>query len=128
MLAKYLIVMMFVSTVSLVVIINLTTPNTAGALGILSIFVVTYTLALSVLTFFMYGISRIIVKLSQTIVVRKPLQSLTLKRAYYYSSVIALSPIILISMQSVGTLGVYEFGLVLFFVVVGCIYVTKRTA
>ncbi len=128
MLAKFLVAVMILSMMLLVVIINTTTPNSAGATGILGVFVVTYTLVLCVLTFFMYGVSRIIVKLSQTVTVRKPLEPLSLKRAYYYSSVVALAPVILISMQSVGALGIYEFGLVLFLVAVGCIYVTKRTA
>ena len=128
MLAKFLVGMMIVSGVLLLVVINTTTPSSAGATGILSVFVLTYMLVLSSLTFFMYGMSRIIVRLSKTVTIKKPLQSLSLKRAYYYASVIALAPVILTSMQSVGTLGIYEFGLVLFLIAVGCIYITRRTA
>ena len=128
MLGRFLAVVMIISATLLVVILNTTTPFSSGATGILGVFVVTYMLVLSVLTFFMYGISKIIVRASRTVTVRKPLESISLKKAYYYSSVIALAPLILIGLSSVGTLGIYEFFLVIFWVIVGCIYVTKRTA
>jgi NADH:ubiquinone oxidoreductase subunit 3 (subunit A) len=76
----------------------------------------------------MYGVSRIIVKLSRGVTIKKPLQPMSLKHAYYYSSVVALAPVIITSMESVGALGVYEVGLVIFLVIIGCVYVAKRTA
>lgn len=128
MLAKFLVGMLVASVLLLVVLLNMTTPSSAGATGILGVFVLTYLVVFSGLTFFMYGISRIIVKFSRGVTIRRPLRPLTLKQAYYYSSVVALAPVILISMQSVGSLGIYEVGLVIFLVIIGCIYVAKRTA
>ncbi len=128
MLAKFLVGMLVVSVLLLTFVLNVTTPNSAGATGILAVFVLTYLVALSALTFFMYGVSRLIVRLSRGVTIKKPLRALTLKQSYYYSSVVALAPVILTSMQSVGVLGIYEVGLVIFLVVIGCIYVTKRTA
>lgn len=128
MLAKFLVGMLVASVLLLIVLLNTTTPSSAGATGILAVFVLTYLAVLSALTFFMYGVSRIIVKLSRGVTIKKPLQPLTLKRAYYYSSVIALAPVILTSMQSVGVMGIYEVGLVVFLIAIGCVYVTKRTA
>lgn len=128
MLARFLVGMLAASVLLLVVLLNTTTPNSAGATGILAVFVLTYLAVLSVLSFFMYGISRIIVRLSQGITIKKPLEPLSLKQAYYFSSVVALAPVILISMMSVRALGIYEVGLVIFLITTGCIYVAKRTA
>ena len=128
MLGKFLIGLLVLSSLGLVALLNMTTPLSSGAVGILSVFILTYASILSALTFFMYGVSRIVVRASRTVTVQKPLQTITLKKAYYYSSVVALAPVIMISLESVGVLGPYEAGLVLFLVAIGCIYVTKRTA
>lgn len=59
--------------------------------------------------------------------VRAPrFQPLTYKRAYYFSTVIAAAPVMLIGLQSVGSIGIYEILLVALFTVVGCIYISKR--
>ncbi len=126
MLGKFLVTILITSATLLVVVFVTTTPGSAGATGILGVFVLTYLFLLALLSFFMYGVSRVVVRFSRTVTARKPLQALSLKLCYYYSSVIALAPVILISMQSVGSLGIYEFGLVIFLVAVGCVYVTKR--
>lgn len=126
MLGRFLSILLVISGVGLITMLAMTTPGEAGATGILGVFVLAYLFLLSLLTFFMFGVSRIFVRFSRTITVKKPLQPLTLKLAYYYASVVALAPVILISMQSVGSLGLYEFALVVLLVVIGCIYVSKR--
>lgn len=127
-LAKFLLLAMTLSLFLLILLLQYTTPTRAGAIGILCVFILTYIFIVSLLSFLMYGISRIIVKASRLFAVRKPLEVMSLKRAYYFSSVIGLAPVILIGMQSVGSLGIYEVGLVVLLVVIGCIYIAKRTA
>ncbi|MDB5165118.1 MAG: rane protein of unknown function [Candidatus Saccharibacteria bacterium] len=56
------------------------------------------------------------------------MQPMPLSRAYYFSSVVSLSPVMLVGMQSVGGIGVYECGLVALFTIIGCVYIAKRTA
>ncbi|MGV9001998.1 MAG: hypothetical protein ACOH18_03530 [Candidatus Saccharimonadaceae bacterium] len=58
--------------------------------------------------------------------VRKPLAQMQFKRAYYYSTVLAAAPVMLIGLQSVRSIGVYESILVILFEVVACVYVSKR--
>lgn len=128
MLGKILVIIGIISGVILTVILNTTTPATAGAFGILAVFVFAYLLIVSAMTFCLYGISRIIGYLAKTFFASQPIDSLSLHRAYYYSTIIALAPVIIISMQSVGGVGVYELGLILLLVLLGCIYVTKRTS
>ena len=47
-------------------------------------------------------------------------------RSYYYGSVVALGVIMLVAINSVGSLGFYEFGLVILFIGIGIFYLTKR--
>ena len=124
---KLLIALMLLATVGLVIILNFTTPAQAGAVGILSAFILAYIVVVSVMSFFMYGIAKILFRAVSIVGVNPKLTPLTLRRAYYFSSVIGLAPVLLLSMQSVGTLSVYEFGLVFLLVMIGCVYVAKRT-
>lgn len=110
----------------LIVLLNITTPATAGPFGILAIFIFTYLSLLGVVAYFLYKTSRLISYLSTLFITRKPFEALTFRRSYYYSTIIAAAPVILIGSQSVGTVSIYEIILVLFFVVIGCLYISKR--
>lgn len=128
MLAKILLFTAVASSALLFILLHTTTPWSAGAGGILGAFVLAYLFAVSILSFCVYGLSRILVRSSRTVTVRKPLEALSLKQSYYYASVLGLAPVMVISMQSVGTLGVYEICLIMLLVLIGCVYVSKRTA
>lgn len=104
-----------------------TTPSTIGPLGILFAFVLMYIAVLGVLTFLLFGINKVIVKFSTSTVVRRPIGRMSLGRSYYFASVIALAPVMIIGMQSVGEVGIYELMLVVLFVAIACIYIAKRT-
>ena len=117
-----------VAAIAALAIFLLTTqPASVGPVGILFVFILMYVSVLGVLTFLIFGISRLVVKMSSSFTVKKPLQRLTMRRSYYFSSVIALAPVMLIGMQSVGEVGVYDLLLVVIFVVIACIYISKRT-
>jgi len=110
----------------LVLMLVFTTPATAGPFGLLVIFISAYLASLGLISFFLYGGSRIIAYGSASITVKKPIQPLSFRRSYYYSTVLAAAPVMLIGLQSVGSIGVYELILVAIFEVIGCLYVTKR--
>ena len=57
---------------------------------------------------------------------KKPIERLSLRRSYYYATVIAATPIMIIGLQSVGSIGVYELLLVIIFAAIGCLYISKR--
>ena len=103
-----------------------TTPASAGPFGLLLIFISAYLTSLGLISFFLYGISRIIVYASAGFTMRRPLQPMSFRRAYYYSTVLAAAPVMLVGLQSVGSVGIYEFLLVVLFEVIGCLYITKR--
>jgi len=126
MLEKLIAIITIASLCLLALLLNTTTPATAGPFGILAIFIFAYLSSLGVMTYFLYGASRIVSHLASAFTVKKPVGTMSFKRAYYYSTVLAAAPIMLIGLQSVGAIGVYEFALVLLFTIIGCVYITKR--
>jgi len=117
-----------VSVCLLAVLLNTTTPISGGPFGILIIFVFAYLSLIGFVTYFLYGISRIVAHLFVAIIARKPFEILTFKRSYYYSTIIAAGPVMLIGLQSVGTVGLYEYILIFIFISIGCLYVSKKTS
>jgi len=115
-----------VSLCLLTVLLNVTTPATAGPFGILVIFILAYLSLLGVVVFLLHGASWVIAHLSTAFITRRPFEAFTFKRAYYYSTIVTAAPIMLVGLQSVGSVGIYEFILVSFFVFIGCLYVSKR--
>lgn len=126
MLGKILSIGSVIAAVALVFLLNQTTPNQAGPLGVLIIFLLMYVIALGCMTFAIHGISRVAAKFSSSVTVKRPLQMISLKQSYYYGSVVALAPVMLIGMQSVSGINVYDILLVGFFVAIGVIYISRR--
>ena len=127
MLKKILIITTTVSLCLLFVLLNVTSPSWAGPVGILAIFIFAYLSSLGIVTFFIYYLSRIISYFARSFVLKRPFMSLDFKRSYYFATVFASAPIIILGFQSVGSMGIYEILLLIIFIVVGCVYVAKRT-
>ncbi len=115
-----------VSLCFLIMLLNTTTPATAGPFGILAIFIFAYMLSIGLVTYLLYYGSRLASRVSIALRARRPFEILTFKHSYYYSSVLALFPILIIGLQSVGAVGFYELLLVFIFVIIGTLYVSKR--
>lgn len=118
--------MTLVSLCLLTLMLMTTTPASAGPFGLLLIFISAYLTSLGLVSFFLYGISRIILYASAGFTMRRPLQPMSFRRAYYFSTVLAAAPVMLVGLQSVGSVGIYEFILVVIFEVIGCLYIAKR--
>ncbi len=127
MLGRILTISLAVSLVLLVVLLQTTTPATIGPLGILFIFVLMYLSVLSALTFLIFVTSKFVVRLASNIMIRRSVEPLSLLKSYYFSSALALVPVMLIGMQSVGEVSFYELLLIVTFVVISCVYIAKRT-
>jgi len=128
MLGKALAISLTASVTLLIVLLQTTTPATIGPLGILLIFVLMYVSVLCVLTFLLFGVTGVIAKVSASMTLKRPFQQLSLRRAYYFASVIALAPVILVGMQSVGEVSFYDVLLIVVFIVISCVYISKRSA
>lgn len=128
MLKNVLLVGTILAALTLVVLLNQTTPTQAGPIGVLAFFIAVYGLFVGLISFALYTSSRAIGKVSKAITVARPLQPLSLQSSYYYASIIALAPAMLLGMQSVGGVGLYEFILVILFVIIGCMYIGRKIA
>ncbi len=107
-------------------LLTFTTPGTAGPFGLLVLFISAYLTCLGLISFFLYGINRLIVSLASGVAARKPMQPMSFRRAYYFSTALAAAPVMLIGMQSVRSIGIYELLLVIIFEVVACVYISRR--
>ncbi|TAL14369.1 hypothetical protein EPN95_03150 [Patescibacteria group bacterium] len=126
MLEKIVAITTLTSLCLLTLLLNISVPTTVGPLGILAVFILGYLSSLGVMTYFLYSFSRLFAHLSSAFTVKKPFTPMPFRLAYYYSTVVAAAPIMLIGLQSVGGIGIYGFILVVAFTVIGCVYITKR--
>ncbi len=107
-------------------LMNLTTPDMVGPLGVLAFFVCTYIAIVCGL----YLLLLTGVKSAQTIVrsgkLHARLEQVSIWKLYYYASVLALAPVILLGMQSVGEVKMLAVGLLILFESLACFYIAKR--
>ena len=119
-------ILTFLSLCLLLVILNISSPASAGPFGILAIFVFAYMSSFCLMTFFIYFISKIISYLSRIFMTRKPVVSLEFKKSCYFSSIVAAAPVMLVGLRSVGETSAYGYLLVVLYTVIGCLYISKR--
>lgn len=126
MLKKVIPIITVVSLCLLIILLSTTAPSSVGPFGILIVFILGYMSSLGVVTYFLYSMSFALSRLSSVMGVSRPIIRLGFQRAYYYSTVIAAGPIMLIGFQSVGSIAIYEIVLVGLFIGIGCVYIAKR--
>lgn len=115
-----------ISIFLLAILVETTNPTKTGPLGILVVFILLYTSVLGVLTYIFVLGSKLVVRSSRIVKTRVPLEPLSMLHAYYYASIVALAPVMLVGMLSVGDMGMREVLLVVAFEVVACLYIKKR--
>jgi len=126
MLQKIITLLTIASICLLGIMLTTTTPANAGPLGLLVIFISAYLASLGLMSFFLYGLSRVYVYASTGFQARRPARPMSFRRAYYFSTILAAVPVMLISLQSVGSVTWYEAVLVIVFAALGCLYISKR--
>ena len=109
-------------------LMTFTTPSTAGPFGILLLFISAYVFFIGLVSLFLFGMNRLIIFLSSGFVLKRPLQRVTYRRVYQYSTVLAMAPVMLVGLQSVGAIDIYGVLLVLIFEIIACIYVSRRVS
>lgn len=124
MLSRILAITTLLAFVILSAILQTTSPSTIHPAGILFVFILFYLLALGVLTFFIFALSKLVNQVSAKS--PRPGKSMLLREAYYYASVIALAPVLLIAMRSIGRGNAVDIMLVIVFELIACFYVAKR--
>lgn len=112
----------------LVVLLQMTNPSTVGPLGLLAVFFLLYIIMLGVMTEVLWLGSHVIQVVGRRITSKKPPERLSLARSYYFSTVLALGPVMALAMESIGSLGPYEVILIGVFLTVGTLYIAKRSS
>ena len=101
-----------------------TTPSQVGPVGVLGFFVLLYMAVLGALTFLFFGLG---VGLRKMVPERPGSRKVSFRKSYYYASVVALVPVMLIALQSVSRVGVPQVALMILFVAVALVYISRRT-
>lgn len=128
MFVKLLIIVGVVSTVALGYVLVSISPVEAGATGVLAVFLLSYIVSVIVLTFLFYLVQKIVIKLLYSDRVGAVAGQVSLRKSYYYGSILALGPVILVSLRSVGKAGAGELVLVVLLMAIGCLYVSRQTS
>lgn len=128
MVAKVIVGSTGIAALLLIILLQSTAPSTAGPIGLLAVFFLIYIIAIGFTTELLWAGSRVFQVVARKVTAKRPPGRISLVRAYYYSTVLALGPVILLAMQSIGSLGLYEVVLVTIFVVVGFLYISRRSS
>lgn len=108
-----------VSFVGLVILLNRTNPLDVGPAGILLVFGLAYVFISSAL----YLVLTLVIMLFAYFIT---INTASRRKLYYLSSIIALAPVFLLALNSIGQLELKDFILVLMLVGFACFYVVKR--
>lgn len=113
----------------LIFVISNYSPSKAGPAGVLAVFFLLYIIFVGLFTALIRWSSWIIRQTQRWVrfARAKSPQELSLQKAYYLASVVALAPVMLIGIGSVGAIHWYEIALVGIFVAVGYFYIEKRS-
>ena len=120
MLAKIIATVTLLSLAILSALFQVTSPSSVHPLVILVVFILIYLVALGALTFFLHSIQSIITSIGYSGT------RVSLRRSYYFASVLALAPVILLAMWSIGKRDIYGILLVALFEAVACFYLAKH--
>lgn len=110
----------FFSLGALLVVLNVTSPLKMGPAGILLVFALLYLLLLSSLYILILSVMAIVGRIAN---LKHPIRK---RRLYYMTSVVALGPIFLLALNSIGQLDLKDFILVALLIVIACFYITRR--
>lgn len=114
------------SVVGVLAVMQSSTPSSSNPLAILLVFLLLYGLALGVLTFLLYGAKCIISRFYHTNEDKMEDRQAWFARSFRYGSVLALAHIIMLAVQSIGGLSVYEVILIVVFEAVVLFYLYRQ--
>lgn len=115
-----------VSAGLLLYLFSVTTPSSINAVGLLAVFVCSYLFSLSLLTYALWFMHFVFYRLSRSFIFKRFISRPSVKKSYHYSSILSLGPVLLVGLHSVNGTNVYEIGLVITLLVLGCFYVARR--
>lgn len=111
---RLMLLLSLLAVIIILAMINLTTPTSVGPLGVLVFFTMIYIV--------IYGVVNLIVVAFMKANGKKGGE----KKNRYYSAMISFGPIMLLLIQSFGSLSVITVAMVMVFVALGCFVINKR--
>lgn len=116
------------AAIGLSYILSTSTPAEAGAVGVLSVFLLFYIMSVVVLTFLLFWFYKLVRRVFYSDRTGQAAGELSARRAYYFSSVLALMPVMFMGLRSVGKLDALTVSLVVVLMLLGCLYVSRQTS
>lgn len=115
-----------IALIAALLMLQLTTPHMVGPLGVLAFFVLIY-IASACATYLalLFGV-KLVGRFATKGKWLARIESVSHKKLYYYGSFIALAPVILLGMRSVGFVRATDILLLVIFQVIGCFYISRR--
>jgi hypothetical protein len=126
MLKLFIPILTLTSLCLLVIVLSLTTPSSAGPFGILVVFFLIYISSFGLMTIFLFGLNKFLKYLVSIFCNLIQIRKMTLKQSSYFASIIATAPVMIFALRSVGVVSWYGYLLVLVFISIGCLYVSRK--
>lgn len=118
---RFFVILSLASLILLLAMMNFTTPADIGPLGVLVFFTLVYAICLGLMVLLCRGYFSTLSKMK-----KRPIEGIN-KKSFYYGSVLAFAPILMIFMRSFGGLNFLEVFLIVLFVIISCFYISKKT-
>lgn len=118
-----------IGSISLIIaglMLTMTRPGEVGPFGILAFFVLLYLSAGSIIYMLLTGIIYVLMRVLPPGSLRLWLENVSHTKVYYYTTVLALAPVVLLGMASVGSIGGLDIVLVVLFEILACFYISRR--
>lgn len=118
-----------IGSISLVIaglMLTMTRPGEVGPFGVLAFFILLYLSAGSIIYMLLTGIIYVLMRVLPPGSLRLWLENVSHTKVYYYTTVLALAPVVLLGMASVGSIGGLDIVLVVLFEILACFYISRR--
>jgi len=122
---KYVLLATSISIVIFSLILFNTDPSKIGPLGILTVFVLLYIITLSLFSYLIFFASSILSRVRVQFGL-KGVEDWTFMKCYLFGSIVAIGPIVILGISSLGSISIYEIILVVLFLVISCFFVSKK--
>ena len=122
---KYVLLATSISIVIFSLILFNTDPSKIGPLGILTVFVLLYIITLSLFSYLIFFASNILSRVRVQFGL-KGVEDWTFMKCSLFGSIVAIGPIVILGISSLGSISIYEIILVVLFLVISCFFVSKK--
>lgn len=111
---RLMILASLVAVIVILAMINLTTPTSVGPLGVLVFFTMVYVVIFGIVNLIVFGIHKAAGSKKSE------------RKIRYNAAMIAFGPVMLLLVQSFGSLNIATIAMVIVFVGLGCFVINKR--